>query len=194
MPVSASTISSTRSQAGGRRLVPDPTAPCRGTAVTAIASPPQAVTGPPTSRVNPTSRPAGRNRAGNGIPGPTRSRAAGAARVRRPERPACSPSDPSARPPWSPSYSRRYRQAGRDQQGRVPPVIDVPLGVMLLLHVRHAGRSGAEPHPPHRLRPDRHFPGGGPGHRPVRSAPRRTGTGGSSRPGRATRLLLAGQP
>jgi len=51
--------------------------------------------------------------------------------------------------------------AGRDQQGRAPPVIDVPLGVRLLLHVRHAGGSGAEPQQPHPLCPDRVFPAAG---------------------------------
>src|SRR5947208_2124389 len=113
MPVSPSTISSTRSPAGGRRLVPDPTAPCRGTAVTAIASRPQAVTGPPTSRVNRASRPAGRNRAGTGNPGPfSKSRGGSGAASGGRSVQACSPSDPSARPPWSPSYSRRYRRPG----------------------------------------------------------------------------------
>ena len=82
-------------------------------------------------------------------------------RVRRPERPGLLAVRSVGAATMVALVLQAVPPAGRDQQGRVPPVIDVPLGVRLLLRVRHAGRSGAEPHPPHRLRPDRVFPAAG---------------------------------
>ena len=82
-------------------------------------------------------------------------------RVRRPERPGLLAVRSVGAATMVALVLQAVPPAGRDQQGRVPPVIDVPLGVRLLLHVRHAGRSGAEPHPPHRLRPDRVLPAAG---------------------------------
>ena len=82
-------------------------------------------------------------------------------RVRRPERPGLLAVRSVGAVTMVALVLQAVPPAGRDQQGRVPPVIDVPLGVRLLLHVRHAGRSGADPKAPHQLRPERVFPAAG---------------------------------
>ena len=115
-------------------------------------------------------------------------------RVRRPERPGLLAVRSVGVATMVALVLQAVPPAGRDQQGRVPPVIAAPLGVRLLLPAGEPGRSGADPNRRIDSAASASYPGGGPGHRPARSAPRRTGTGGSSRPGGATRLLLAGRP
>ena len=147
----------------------------------------------PTSRMNRASRPAGRNRAGTGSPGlfsKTRGGSGAASGGRSFQ--ACSPSDPSPWLPWSPrtpgGTAGRPRSAGPRATGdRRPARRPAPALRPACREIRGGPHSAASTPPGPR------FPGGGPGHRPVRSAPRRTGTGGSSRPGGATRLLLAGR-